>query len=79
MARMSSRRNPVNFKKLPGSKWTAARPQRKEKHFIVLDWERNEAGERTDRVVIEAVYSGVLRRIHWRQLGDPDRWLIGWR
>ena len=64
---MNTGRQPVNFKKLPGSKWTAAHPQRKEKHFIVLDWERDESGERTDRVVIEVVYSGVRRRIHWRQ------------
>ena len=62
--------NPVNHKKMPGSKWTATRPRHKEKHFIVLGWELDADGERTERVEIEAVYSGAVRRIHWRELAD---------
>jgi len=72
-------RNPVNRKKLPGSKWTAVAPVRREKHFLVLDWVRDEAGEPTDRIIIEAILSNRLQEIHWRELEDADRWRMGWR
>jgi len=75
---MTRDRNPVNVKKLPGSKWTATHPERKEKHFIVLGWERDENGNATQRVEIEAVYTGAVRRLEWRQLADMKRWLVGW-
>ncbi|HSN54299.1 MAG TPA: TIGR02450 family Trp-rich protein [Candidatus Sulfomarinibacteraceae bacterium] len=71
--------NPVNLKKLPGSKWTAVAPVNREKHFLVLDWVRDEAGEPTDRVVIEAILTNRLQEICWRALGDPGRWQVGWR
>jgi tryptophan-rich hypothetical protein len=71
--------NPVNHNKLPGSKWTAARPVRREKHFIVLDWVRDENGVPTDEVEIEAVLTRCVRRVHWRDLADPEAWRIGWR
>ena len=71
--------NPVNHKKLPGSKWTAARPENKEKHFIVLDWELDENGNPTGRVEIEAVLTGRVRRIRWRELHDAATWKVGWR
>jgi len=71
--------NPVNRKKLPGSKWTAAEPTHREKHFIVVDWVRNEQGEPTDRLLIEAVLTNTVREIEWRELEDGARWLIGWR
>jgi tryptophan-rich hypothetical protein len=71
--------NPVNLKKLPGSKWTAVAPANREKHFLVLDWVRDEAGEPTDHVVIEAILTNRLQEIHWRALGDPGRWQVGWR
>jgi tryptophan-rich hypothetical protein len=72
-------RNPVNRKKLPGSKWTAVTPVRREKHFLVLDWVRDENGEPTDHVVIEAVLTNAVRELHWRELEDAERWRIGWR
>ncbi|MEX1310005.1 MAG: TIGR02450 family Trp-rich protein [Candidatus Sulfomarinibacteraceae bacterium] len=72
-------KNPVNRKKLPNSKWTAVRPSDREKHFLVLDWVRDDAGEPTDRVVLEAVLTNRLHEIHWRDLEDSRSWRIGWR
>ena len=71
-------RNPVNRKKLPGSKWTAVRPVDREKHFLVLDWVRDETGRPIDRIVIEAILTNRIRELHWRALEDSDRWRIGW-
>ena len=71
--------NPVNRKKLPNSKWTAVRPVHREKHFIVLDWVRDEDGTPTDHLVIEAVLTNRAREIHWRELENPQSWRVGWR
>jgi len=71
--------NPVNRKKLPNSKWTAVRPVHREKHFIVLDWVRNDDGTPTERLVIEAVLTNRVREIHWRELENPQSWKVGWR
>jgi tryptophan-rich hypothetical protein len=76
---VSGPRNPVNHKKLPGSKWTAVRPQRREKHFIVVDWLRDDDGRPTDRIEIEAVLTGRVRAMHWRELEDGELWRVGWR
>jgi tryptophan-rich hypothetical protein len=72
-------RNPVNRKKLAASKWTSARPVHREKHFIVLDWVRDDEGTPTDRLVIEAVLTNRVREIHWRELEDVRTWHVGWR
>ena len=72
-------RNPVNRKKLPMSKWTAVSPVDKEKHFLVVDWVRDDDGAPTDRLVIEAVLTQRLREIYWRELGDSRSWRVGWR
>jgi tryptophan-rich hypothetical protein len=70
--------NPVNHKKLPNSKWTAVRPVDREKHFIVLDWVRDDDGAPTDHLFIEAVLTNRTRRIHWRELERPESWRVGW-
>ena len=72
-------RNTVNRKKLPMSKWTAVSPVEREKHFLVVDWVRDEEGEPTELLSIEAVLTQRLRRIHWRELEDSGSWQIGWR
>ena len=72
-------RNPVNHRKLPNSKWTAVRPVNREKHFLVLDWVRDEDGIPTDQIQIEAVLTNVVQHIHWRELEDGRHWRIGWR
>lgn len=71
--------NPVNRKKLPNSKWTSVRPVKREKHFIVLDWVRDDDGNPTDLLVIEAVLTNRLRQIHWWELEDRQSWQVGWR
>jgi len=76
---MTRGRNPVNLKKLVGSKWTAVHPLDRQKHFIVLDWVRDEDGVPTEMVEIEAVLTRQVRTIHWRELGDSEVWHIGWR
>ena len=53
----ASRRNPVNRKKIVGSKWTATRPVDRQKHFIVIDWVRDEDGTPTELIEIEAAGS----------------------
>ncbi len=72
-------RNPVNRKKLPMSKWTAVSPVNREKHFLVVDWVRNEEGEPTDRLIVEAVLTKRLLEIHWSELEDSRSWQVGWR
>ena len=72
-------RNPVNRKKLPMSKWTAVFPVDREKHFLVVDWVRDDGGEPTNRLVIEAVLTNRLREIHWRELEDSQSWTVGWQ
>jgi tryptophan-rich hypothetical protein len=76
---VTGRRNPVNRKKLVGSKWTTVHPVDRQKHFIVLDWVRDDAGVPTEMVEIEAILTRNVSTIHWRELGDPDVWRIGWR
>ena len=71
-------KNPVHYKKLANSKWTAVRPEDREKHFLIIDWVRDEAGLPTDHVVLEAVLTNRTREIPWRDLEDPGRWRIGW-
>jgi tryptophan-rich hypothetical protein len=61
------------------AKWTAVSPVNREKHFLVVDWVRNDAGEPTERLVVEAVLTQRLREIHWRELEDPQSWRVGWR
>ncbi len=72
-------RNPVNFKKLPGSKWTAVRPSNREKHFVVVGWVADDEGRPTDRVLVEAILTGARRELHWRELHDAGAWHVGWR
>jgi tryptophan-rich hypothetical protein len=76
---MSGARNPVQRTKIVGSKWTARQPKNREKHFLVLDWVRDDEGEPTEDVEIEAVVTGRVRALHWRELESVSDWLIGWR
>ena len=70
--------NKVNPKKLKNSKWTAAKPINKEKHFVVVDVEFDE-----DFTVVLCVIEAVMTKrqisISWRELNDANRWLTGWQ
>lgn len=71
-------RNPVQRSKIVNSKWTARNPERREKHFLVVEWVLDETGEPTDLVRLEAIVTGRVRSIHWRDLEKIEDWLIGW-
>tara|TARA_B110000483_G_scaffold145435_1_gene173564 strand:- start:40445 stop:40660 length:216 start_codon:yes stop_codon:yes gene_type:complete len=70
--------NKINPKKLFNSKWTAATPINKEKHFIVSEVEFDE-----DNLVIfcliEAVMSKRSVSINWHDLKDDNYWQCGWK
>jgi len=56
------------------SKWTAARPQNKERHFVVC----NIIDRRNHRCQIEAVLTKRRYIIDWHALRDEAHWLVGW-
>jgi len=70
--------NKINPKKLLNSKWTAASPENKEKHFIISDIEFDEEGI-VDACFIEPVMSKRATPINWLVLTDDSRWLQGWK
>ena len=70
--------NQINPAKLLDSKWTAVRPENKEKHFLVVDVEFNEAGV-VIGCLLEAVINKRTRDIDWRDLKNTDNWKPGWK
>lgn len=77
--------NPVHPKKLLLTKWTAVQPVARQKHFVVTKVIEPEsppvpeaAAAKIEWVDIEAVYSGKVRRIAWRELRDTSQWRQGW-
>lgn len=79
--------NPVHPKKLLLTKWTAVQPVARQKHFVVTKVIESETAEepmaaaktqRIEWIEIEAVYSGQVRRIAWRELRDTSQWRQGW-
>lgn len=70
----------LNPAKLPLSKWTAATPVRREKHFIVTRvLEPVPPAARPEWVELEAVHSRRSQVLPWRELLDAQRWLQGWK
>lgn len=69
--------NRINPGKLLLSKWTAAQPQHREKHFMVTELFRDEEG-----VVLEIELQAVLtkrnQRMDWQALKNSDAWILGW-
>ena len=70
--------NAINPEKLHHSKWTAARPRNKEKHFLVTALKRDEE-ENVVAVVVEAVYTQREITLPWQDLKDDETWRMGWR
>lgn len=70
--------NSINPKKLLNSKWTAVKPQNKEKHFLITELKIDEEGE-VENCVIEAVISNRAEAIDWQELKNNDIWLQGWK
>lgn len=70
--------NRFNPSKLLLSKWTAAHPQNKEKHFLVIELLRDEEGV-VQQVELQAVYSRRSQWMNWQLLRNEMIWLTGWR
>ena len=69
----------INPKKLMFSKWTAAKPVAKQKHFLVTKIILPELPDgKTEWIEIEAVYTRETKRIRWRELNDESLWHRGW-
>ena len=70
---------PPNPKKLLLSKWTAAAPVNKEKHFLVTKLlEPLVPGGNITHVELEAVHSKRVSTLPWRDLTDTTLWRHGW-
>jgi len=70
--------NRINPKKLLNSKWTAALPVNRERHFIVSDVEYDEEGIVVS-CELEAVLSKRCLPITWLDLKDSTCWIHGWK
>lgn len=70
--------NRINPAKLLLSKWTAARPRNKEKHFMVTELFRDEEGTVLE-VELQALMTHRAERLAWQVLQDADDWKIGWK
>jgi tryptophan-rich hypothetical protein len=70
--------NRINPRKLLLSKWTAAHPQNREKHFLVTELFRDEEGTVLD-VELQAVLTQRSQRLAWQTLKDSDAWRLGWK
>jgi len=66
-------------KKLLHSKWTAIKPQNREKHFIVVSVMQDETDPQIiTQVTLEAVLSKRQQTLHWRDLAEQSIWKAGW-
>lgn len=70
--------NRFNPEKLLLSKWTAVRPQNKEKHFLVVELLRDEDGVLL-QIELQAVHSRRSKWMEWEALRNEQDWLMGWR
>jgi len=69
--------NRINPSKLLLSKWTAAQPQNREKHFLVTELFRDEEGTVVD-IELQAVLTKRSERLAWQDLSNQDQWKFGW-
>ncbi|MCO8168216.1 TIGR02450 family Trp-rich protein [Pseudomonas sp. 21LCFQ02] len=70
--------NRINPRKLLLSKWTAATPQNREKHFLVTELFRDEEGTVLE-IELQAVLTQRTERLAWQVLQDAQRWQMGWK
>ena len=70
--------NRINPSKLLLSKWTAAQPQNREKHFLVTELFRDEEGTVLD-IELQAVLTKRCERLDWQTLKNSDTWILGWK
>ena len=70
--------NRLNPRKLLLSKWTAAHPLNREKHFLVTELFCDEEGT-VLQVELQAVLTKRAQRLAWQTLQDPQIWTMGWK
>ncbi|WP_085709307.1 MULTISPECIES: TIGR02450 family Trp-rich protein [unclassified Pseudomonas] len=70
--------NRINPQKLLLSKWTAALPQNREKHFLVTELFRDEDGTVLE-IEMQAVLTRRTAQLDWHALQDDAQWKMGWR
>ena len=70
--------NRINPRKLLLSKWTAAHPQNREKHFLVTELFRDEEGTVLE-VELQAVLTKRAEQLDWQTLQNNAEWLQGWK
>ena len=70
--------NRINPRKLLLSKWTAAVPHYREKHFLVTQLFCDEEGTVLD-IELQAVLTQRNQRLTWQSLQDADEWKMGWQ
>jgi tryptophan-rich hypothetical protein len=68
----------LNPRKLLLSKWTAAQPQNREKHFLVTELFCDEDGT-VLQIELQAVLNQRCQRMDWRALENPEHWRMGWK
>lgn len=70
--------NRINPRKLLLSKWTAAHPRNREKHFLVTELFCDEVGTVLE-LELQAVLTKRNERLAWQVLQDKQSWLMGWK
>lgn len=70
--------NQINPAKLLLSKWTAAQPRHKEKHFLVTELFRDEEGTVLE-IELLAVMTRRGERLPWQTLQNAEAWKVGWK
>lgn len=70
--------NRLDSRKLLLSKWTAAHPQHREKHFLVTELFCDEKGAVLD-IQLQAVLTRRNQRLNWQALQNDREWRMGWQ
>ena len=70
--------NRLNPRKLLLSKWTAAAPQNREKHFLVTELFCDEEGTVLE-IELQAVMTKRTQKLAWQTLQNDQAWQMGWK
>ncbi|WP_260259466.1 TIGR02450 family Trp-rich protein [Vibrio intestinalis] len=70
--------NRINPAKLHNSKWTAIKPSKRERHFLVSAIEFEEDGS-VASCTLEAILSKKEYAVDWKDFKDSEKWIQGWK
>lgn len=70
--------NRINPRKLLLSKWTAASPQNRERHFLVTELFCDEEGTVLE-IELQAVMTKRNQKLAWQTLQNGQSWQMGWK